>query len=79
MVPAFWSFSYDIGNIKFYTLENTPITVWINKIKAYQGNLINDIDDNGRILLVDNNIGTTIIVLSQESLRFEKVKNALYG
>lgn len=52
MVPAFWSFSYDIGNIRFYTLENTPITVWINKIKAYQGNLINDIDDNGRILLV---------------------------
>ena len=84
-VPAFSSFSDDTGNIRFYTLEDTPITVGINKIKAYQGNIINktynysDIDDNGRITLDDYNIGTNTIVLSQAGLRFEQVKNALYG
>lgn len=84
-VPAFSSFSDSTGGIRYYTLEDTPIVTGINTIKAYQGTLINrsydysDIDDHGRILLEDYDIGTNTMILSQAGLRYTRVDNALYG
>lgn len=84
-IPAYSSFSDSTGNIRFYTLEETPIYAGINTIKAYQGDIVSkqynysDIDDNGRIFLSDYEIGTNTVVLSQAGLRFTRVDNALYG
>lgn len=84
-IPAFSSFSDSTGNVRFYTLEDTPIYTGINTIKAYQGNLVmkqydySNIDDRGRILLDDYNIGTNTVILSQAGLRYTNVENALYG
>ena len=84
-VPAFTSFSDSTGNIRFYTLEDTPIYTGLNTIKAYQGELVtktydySSIDENGRIMLDDYNIGTNTVILSQAGLRYNKVENALYG
>ena len=84
-IPAFSSFSDSTGNIRFYTLEDTPIYTGINTIKAYQGSLVtkqfeySSIDENGRILLDDYNIGTNTVVLDQAGVKFTRVDNALYG
>lgn len=84
-IPAFSTFSDSTGNIRYYTLEDTPIYAGINTIKAYQGKIVSkvysyeDIDENGRILLEDYNIGTNTMVLRQAGLRYTKVDNALYG
>jgi len=84
-IPAYSSFSDSTGNVRFYTLEDTPIYTGINSIKVYQGNIVSktydytNIDENGRILLDDYEIGTNTLVLSQAGLRFKRVDNALYG
>ena len=84
-VPAYTSFSDSTGNVRFYTLEDTPIYTGLNTIKAYQGELVTktyeytSIEENGRLLLDDYNIGTNTVILSQGGLRFNRVENALYG
>ena len=84
-VPAYSSFGDSTGSLKFYTLEDTPISSGLNKIKAYQGNIVfksysyEDIDNNGRLILSDYEIGTNTLRVSQAGLKFEKVDNALYG
>ena len=84
-VPAYTVFTDSTGNIKFYTIEDTPIYTGINTIKAYQGEFTtrtynySDIDSNGRLRLDDYNIGTNTVVLSQAGIKYTKVDNALYG
>lgn len=84
-IPAFSNFSDNSGNIRYYTIEDTPIYVGINNVKAYQGNVVtkqynfDEIDENGRIILDDYNIGTNTVVFSQAGYKFTKVENALYG
>ena len=84
-IPAFSNFTDSTGNLRFYTLEDTPIYTGVNTFKVYQGNIVakqydySNIDENGRILLDDYNIGTNTVVLSQAGLRYNRVENALYG
>ena len=84
-IPAYSIFSDSTGNLKFYNLEDISINQGINLFNVYQGILItkqynySDIDENGRILLDDYNIGTNTVKLSQAGLPYEKVDNALYG
>ena len=84
-VPAYSSFGDNTSSLRFYTLEDTPIGAGFNKIRVYQGSIIyktysyEDIDDNGRLILDDYDIGTNTVRISQAGYKFDKVDNALYG
>lgn len=85
VLPAFSSFSNSTGSLKFYTLEDYSIVQGINNIKAYQGQLISkqynfsDINEDGRLILDEYNIGTNTVRVSQAGYNMTHVDNALYG
>ena len=84
-IPAFSSFSNDNGSIYYYNIEDIPITVGLNRFKAYQGKPrsisinVDEIDARGRYYLADYTVGTNTFLIKQAGITLKHIENALYG
>lgn len=85
LIPRFTVLSNNVGSVKYYTLQDFDIPNSAGVIEAYEGNLVSltyqytDIDENGRLLLPDYNIGTNTLIVEQGGLIYEHIDNALFG
>ena len=84
-IPAYTSFTNANGTIYFYTIEDIPVSIGLNRFKAYQGKYssmsinVSDIDERGRVYLPEYNIGTNTFQVKQAGVILKHIENALYG
>lgn len=84
-IPAYSSFSNDNGTIYYFNIEDIPVSVGINRFKAYQGRLkaftidVSEIDARGRYYLSDFDVGTNTFQIKQAGKILTHIENALYG
>ena len=85
VIPAFTEFTNSSGSIKYYNLEDIPLTSGMNRFTVHEGVnrsfkiTVEDISSNGRVTLSDWNVGTNTFVIKQAGMEFVHVDNAVYG
>ena len=78
-------FTNKTGDVKYYNIEEYTLNPGLTTVECYEGLYskltfsMNDITDEGTIILDDYNIGTNTINISQGGIYFKHVDNAIYG
>ena len=84
-LSKFSQFTNKTRDVNYYNLDEYILKPGVNNVKAYEGNYvvenytINDITDEGTIILTNYAVGTNTFRVSQGGILFKHIENALYG
>ena len=84
-IEPYTCFSSSSGTMTYYNIDDIVIKTGENRFLVYEGKNktltfnYSDIDDKGRIILPDYNIGINTIRIKQADLQLTQTNNALYG